>query len=240
MLQAVLFDLDGTLLQLNSDEFIKKYLQEISIAMSDVIEPKLLTETLMASTGVMTQDRPQERLNIEVFWEDFLRRLNRSYEELGPHFEEYYVSQFNKLSIMTRKYENAFAAVQKAVDLGFKIVLATNPVFPKSAVLDRMAWAGVRDMPWVLLTTYENMHYCKPNPKYYLEIASMIGLDPQDCLMVGNDAKHDIIPAQAVSMHTFLVNGPQNDKIAADPGADGAGDLSAFIVWLDRFRQTEE
>jgi len=240
MLQAVLFDLDGTLLQINSNAFIRKYLQEVSKAMVALIEPELLTKTLVASTDVMVQDRLEQRTNAEVFWADFTLRTGKSFEELCPYFEEYYANQFNKLSTMTKPYENAHSAVQKAVDLGLRIVLATNAVFPESAILDRMTWAGVRDMPWDFITTYENMHYCKPNPKYYLEVASRIGVDPQNCLMIGNDAKNDIVPAQAVSMRAFLITDVRNDKLTDDPGADGAGDLFAFIVWLDRLVHTEE
>jgi FMN phosphatase YigB (HAD superfamily) len=94
-----------------------------------------------------------------------------------------------------------------------------------------MAWAGVDDVPFALVTTYENMHTCKPYPAYYVEIAQRIGVAPHACLMVGNDLLRDIAPARQAGMHTFLA-----DEWIANPDpnitADRRGALSDFIAWV--------
>ncbi len=234
MLQAVLFDLDGTLLKVNAEEFVWEYLKEISAATAAVVEPEYFVRTLLASTKVMQQKRKQRRINAEVFWEDFSRRLGDDIEELKPLLEDYYATQFNNLSRMTRQDKKAYQAVQKALEMGMRIVLATNPVFPESAILDRMNWAGVGDLPWELVTSYENMHHCKPYPEYYLEIASRIKVEPKKCLMVGNEVENDIIPAAAACMRTFLVADCLTDSGTNDTRADGSGSLSDFIVWLSK------
>lgn len=77
-----------------------------------------------------------------------------------------------------------------------------------------------------LITTYENMHNCKPSPRYYLEIAEKIGREPEECVMVGNDAEADIVPAAAAGMSTFYLVCDGEDSSAAV--ADYRGTLEDF------------
>lgn len=233
MLQAVLFDLDGTLIGVNSEEFVWEYLKEISAATAAVVEPEHFVRTLLASTKVMQQKRKERQLNADVFWADFCARLGKNIEDLKPLMDEYYANQFKNLARITRPDEKAQYAVQKVLDLGLRIVLATNPVFPESAIRDRMDWAGVGDMPWEFITSYENMHYSKPHSEYYLEIASRLKLEPANCLMVGNEMQNDIIPAAAAGMRTFLIGDYAVDT--CDIQADGCGDLPALITWLNDY-----
>jgi FMN phosphatase YigB (HAD superfamily) len=59
------------------------------------------------------------------------------------------------------------------------------------------------------VTSFENNHFCKPQPKFYQEILSDLKKAPQDCLMVGNDVDEDMI-AGALGMKTYLIT---NHKI---------------------------
>jgi len=82
----------------------------------------------------------------------------------------------------------------------------------------RLEWAGVLDFPYALITTYENMHNCKPSPRYYLEIAEKIARKPEECIMVGNDAEADIAPAAKAGMRTFYLacGDADNETVIAD------------------------
>ena len=71
------------------------------------------------------------------------------------------------------------------------MVLATNPVFPKVAVLERLSWSGMKPEEFVLITYMENSKYCKPDPRYFLEICEKLGTTPDQCMMVGNDEFYD-------------------------------------------------
>ena len=53
-------------------------------------------------------------------------------------------------------------------------------------------------------TTYENSTYCKPDPRYFSQVAERFGLDPEECLMVGNDAEEDLAAAKT-GMQVFLI-----------------------------------
>ncbi len=59
--------------------------------------------------------------------------------------------------------------VQKLFDLGLRVVIATNPIFPKDIMYERLRWAEVEDLPFDLVTSYEDSHYAKPNPPFTTE-----------------------------------------------------------------------
>ena len=111
------------------------------------------------------------------------------------------------------------------------MAIATNPIFPARAIEHRLEWAGVGDIPFDLVTAYENMHTSKPSPDYYREIADLLSVSPEVCVMIGNDVQRDIEPAQAAGMHTFLAD----EWLAGDDSQvepDGRGTLQDFIEWM--------
>jgi FMN phosphatase YigB (HAD superfamily) len=69
------------------------------------------------------------------------------------------------------------------------------------------------------------MHACKPHAAYYLEIAEMLAVEPEDCLMVGDDPTLDM-PASAVGMMTYFVGDAPGVR------ADLFGDLDALSEML--------
>ncbi len=233
MLQAVLFDLDGTLLQEDSDDFIKEYFKGIARAVKPVVDPGRFTRALMDSTSAMLANRDAALTNAEVFWNDFRSRLADCHEALEPLLNNFYANEYKELARLTESSPLARQVVQAALDRGLRIVLATNPVFPRAAICDRMAWAGVADLPWELVTGYEEMHFCKPYPEYFLEITERLDLPPEDCLMVGNDVPRDMAAA-AVGMHTnlvtdYLINSGQGDYREL---VDWYGTLDELYRWF--------
>lgn len=186
------------------DVFIPPYFRALAAKLSDVVPRETLLDALLASTRAILQTRGKRaQTNSEVFWNDFLPRLGRVDKDLDLLIEAFYRDDFDRLAIFTASKPAARPAVQAAFDHGYTVVIATQPVFPRTAIEHRLMWAEVDDFPYALITSYENMHTAKPDPAYYLEICEMIGHDPTSCLMVGNDPKADIQPAAAVGMKTF-------------------------------------
>lgn len=212
--KGVLFDLDGTLLPLDLDGFIRDYFRALSASVAEHVEPQRFVAALLQSTQVML-DNDGSKTNSQVFTEHFFPLLDCQPDTLMPMFERFYREKFPELGRDIKPIPQARQAVEAALAGGAKIVLATNPVFPRAAVDARLKWADLADIEFDWVTSYENSRYCKPNPGYYTDILDKINLDPSECLMVGNDTREDA-SAAAVGMDTFLVEG----YIVEHPSAD--------------------
>ncbi len=230
MLKAVLFDLDGTLLPLDTESFIQAYLREVGQFVQKKFNSWSFIQNLLASTKAVLDNRNPDYTNEQVFWQDFGKKLGKDLEEVIPLMNEFYAVQFDELKREAEPAPSiAQKAVQTALDRGFKIAVVTQPLFPLEAVERRMRWAGVAEFPWDLVTCYEKMHFCKPMVAFYQEAAYFVGVNPEECLMVGNHPREDLIAAKA-GMQTYWVNTDQSAIPEIEP--NGRGSLAEFADWL--------
>jgi FMN phosphatase YigB (HAD superfamily) len=203
MLQGVLFDLDGTLLDVEIGAFLRRYFAALQATAAPRFPGVDLMPAILASTAVM--QRPHgDATNREVFFRDFEARTGIDLTERWGVFEEFYRDVFPTLGDDYGPKPGARDAIQAARALGLKVAVATQPIFPMMAIEHRLRWAGLADIPFDAITTYEVMHACKPLPAYFLQTSAMIGCDAKSCLMVGDDQGADM-PAAAVGMRTFYV-----------------------------------
>ena len=82
------------------------------------------------------------------------------------------------------------------------------------------------------MTTYENIGFCKPNPDYYLEVARRIGVNPRECLMVGNDVGDDMV-AEGLGMKVFLLTDCLINKDGVDISRYPRGSFDALNAYID-------
>ena len=127
----------------------------------------------------------------------------------------------------------AAGTVKKLKKDGFKLILATNPIFPAVATESRIKWAGLNKDDFLLYTTYENSHYCKPNPDYYREICEKLSLNPTECLMVGNDAEEDAA-AEKLGMKVFLLTDCLINKKGKDISGYPHGGFKELTEYTDK------
>ncbi|HEU4964894.1 MAG TPA: HAD family hydrolase [Bacilli bacterium] len=203
-LTTLLFDLDGTLLPMDQDHFTKGYFKQLIPRVAHLIGPEPFVDQLWKSTEAMVRNDDPTLTNEQVFKQDFLTALNVQESDYWPILEDFYAGRFGELSELTNPTPLARQVCLAALDKGYEIVLATNPLFPRSAILHRMRWAGVEDLPFRLVTTLEEMHFCKPNPSYYREILQKIDRAPESCMMIGNDGYEDLI-AGKLGTQTYWV-----------------------------------
>lgn len=231
--RAVLFDLDDTLLRNDMEgTFLQHYFALLTEYARPLIEPRPLMAALMAATEAMQCNQDPEGLtNREAFAAVFAPQIGRPWDELEAFFGRFYDVEFPHLRVHAEAHPDARRAVQASLDAGCQVVIATNPLFPRRAIEHRLAWAGIDDMPFALVTSYENMHTAKPAPAYYAEIVELIGTAAPECLMVGNDLLLDIAPAQQAGMSTFLADRWLTNS---DDGvrADWRGSLADLIAWI--------
>ena len=229
--QAVLFDLDGTLLPMNQDVFVKRYLQELGAKGAglgyggqDLVRMILQGfEVMVANDGKMT--------NEERFWELFMATYGGERKKHTAVFEEFYHNEFARVAEGVNPTPLSNEAVQVLKEKGYEIVLATNPVFPRVATVERMGWAGLNPEDFTLITTYENSAFAKPNLDYYREILRNIGARAEECLMVGNDVQEDI-SASRLGMHVFLVTDDLINAAGEDYSEVPQGDRQAMVDYL--------
>lgn len=236
MIKAILFDLDDTLLDNKPERFLPPYFQALSAYVAHLVPPARLVAALQQATGVVLADHDSRRTNADVFWEAFVPLIGMPRATIEPITIQFYEDRFNDLARFAAPRAAARPVVQAAFDHGYRVVIATNPLFPRRAIEHRLAWANVpvTDFSYDLVTTYENMHTTKPQPAYYHEIAACLGLAPAECLMVGDDPLRDVAPAQAVGMPVFWVNDPPVTGPPPSVPPTYAGSLDDLRPLLDR------
>ena len=187
--KAILFDLDGTLLPMDQNEFTKKYFAELSkkLAPMGIIAPEKVPESIWYGTKCMVKNDGTQT-NTEIFWENFSSYTAISGDELEGirnTCDSFYTTEFHRARVTCRENPLARTAVELAsCDGSRKVVLASNPVFPMVGQLSRLSWVGLTENDFSLITAYENQRFCKPNPKYYLDICRTLELNPDECLMM--------------------------------------------------------
>lgn len=229
-IQAILFDLDGTLLPIDTDRFIRTYVQKLSAYMAEHVEPEKLVKQLWASTEKMIRSNDGTLTNQEKFDSDFYAAVG-SKEVLTPLLDRFYEEEFPKLEELVQSYGFIPELIQVAKDKGYRLIVATNPLFPKTAILQRIHWTGARPEDFEWITSYETSHYAKPHPGYFQEIVERIGLPAEACLMVGNDAQEDLV-AQKVGLKTYLVTDHLIDRGTPPFTPDGKGTMREFYEAL--------
>lgn len=204
MITTVLFDLDGTLLPMDHNKFIKEYFKQLlTIFIPLGFEATKLSQAINIGMEAMIENNGSST-NEDVFWDKFSNMYGKNMRGYEPEFLKFYQNDFKNVIISTTPTPYASSSVDKLKQKGYEIVIASNPVFPKVATLERMRWAGLKNEDFSFVTTYENSSYCKPNLNYYLGILDAIKKTPEECIMIGNDVSEDMCCSELL-IDTYLI-----------------------------------
>ncbi|MFP4478816.1 MAG: HAD family hydrolase [Candidatus Izemoplasmatales bacterium] len=203
MIKNYLFDLDGTLLPLDEDDFLDKYMNLIGKKFYELgLDPKEMVDKLWLGTKAMIENNG-EKSNEDVFWEVFYPYKDKQ-NDLKTKLEKFYTNEFNHVFTSTNPSPYSQKILEALKEKGVKIYLLTNPIFPKVATMRRIEWAGLDASDFTYITSYENSSFAKPNIKYYQDILDKFNLNPSETIMVGNDVYEDMIAAE-LGMKTYLI-----------------------------------
>ena len=209
-IKAVLFDLDGTLLPMDQGNFTKCYFGELCkvVVPTGYVTPEKMVEAIWFGTKAMAKN-DGSKPNVRVFWENFAICTGldqQKCDEIEGMCDAFYSNQFHRARESCGVNSQAMETVRLASgNRRRKVVLASNPVFPRVGQLSRLSWIGLGESDFDMVTAYENQRFCKPNPRYYQEICRSIGVDPSECLMIGNDECEDAKAATEAGLDCFLV-----------------------------------
>jgi FMN phosphatase YigB (HAD superfamily) len=209
---VLMIDLDGTLLDIEVAFFLGPMVQAMHGCFEELVSRDTFTEGLFRGIEeIMAKPRPEGETNQDGFTSTFSALTGVSPEEVVRRFDRFYSDVFPTLNGHARPRDGAGWFVRKASERGYRLVLATNPIFPTTAVIERLGWAGVDPGMFDFIPGLETMGSCKPQVEYFFDLADRAGVSPTTCLMIGNDVQQDL-PASETGMDTFLVEGHLVDR----------------------------
>lgn len=235
MITTILFDLDGTLLPMDQEVFLKAYLDGLARkGAAHGYNPMQMPKQIMAGTYAMVKN-DGSATNEEVFWKTFSALCGRDAKADIAVFDDFYRNEFQLIQKSCGFDPRAAEAIREIKALGYRVALATNPLFPAAATLSRTRWAGLNPNDFDLITTYEDSRHCKPNPDYYRDVLNDLGVTPEECVMVGNDVGEDMI-ARKLGMQVFLLTDCLINKDGTDINQYPHGSFPELINFIRRLK----
>ncbi len=235
MTLILLLDLDGTLLDNEIVPFVAVYTKALAKHLASYVEPGRLVQSLLAATQSMRrQQRPDATLQ-DTFDTAFYPALGLEKDKVQGAIDQFYAEVFPTLQTFTHIRPEAAQLVERAFERGYLVGIATDPLFPRTAILQRLAWAGLspENYPFALIPSYETFHFAKPNPAYFAEFLSLIGWPEGSVVMVGNDLDADIAGACEMGIKSFYIHSGPASSIAGPYAPSAGGTLTEVLPWLE-------
>ena len=204
--KAILFDLDATLIPFDQKEMSR----EFYASTHDFERDRNIPGFAEAFSYAFAQCKLNRGgcLNKDVFDRCFTEKL--SVDSLDALMDDFYTTSFTATKKVLQYRGSEKDMLQTLRKSGKILICATNPVFPMSATVTRMAWAGICPEDFDFVTLHTESTWCKPNAEYYLEILDRFKLSPEDVIMIGNDTLDDLGALDAgikvVLIDDFLIN----------------------------------
>lgn len=238
MIKLVMFDLGGTLMMSDEDFFTKMYFKLLTDKMKDHgYEADDLVNAVWGALKAIATSGGKVK-NELAFWDSLSAYYGERLERDRVFFDEFYDTEFDKLVVTGMPIKGANDVVKQVKAMGIKTALTTNPLFPKMAIEKRLSWSGCDKANFDYMTTLENSSYMKPHPKYFLEVAQTLGVEPSECLVVGNDVSDDMV-AEKNGMQVFLVNYNISNKKGLDASCYPQGNFDDLIMFIESENQSE-
>ena len=216
MLKAVFIDLDNTIALYDELVFFDRFFQLLYKRFDDLFAFEDFQNRVIVATLSLTGNNG-EKTNRDCFLENVVAGHEMGQEEFWQRSMEFYENDFDQARPEVKKPENLYTVLKELEQIGLRLVVASNPIYPRIAIEKRLVWVGVDPNDFELITHMENMNFVKPAPGYYQQICNMLGVLPENCLMIGNDPQNDMTAA-GLNIRTFLTT---------DGGTTDYGSLSS-------------
>jgi len=229
-MKTILFDLDGTLLPMDIKQFMDLYFHEMYKSFEGIVDKATLVDHVMKATETMVRDTTRQT-NEEVFMKAYEALSGADMVDHKKRWDDFYGGGYKHVKASSKTSHQMIEAVALLKNKGYQLVLVTNPLFPKDAIIQRIVWAGLDPEDFAYITSFEGNSYCKPQLKMYEEVLEHLGLKAEACMMVGNDVDEDMIAGQ-LGMTTYLVTEHILNRGSGPIVVDHQGDYDDFLKYV--------
>lgn len=237
MIQAIIFDLDGTLVQTEklkarsyaqaAIELCPREIQESEVieAFKDVVglSRQEVASTLMDKFDLKaTASKRMGEFGVSTPWQAYVQvRLNIYQEMLA-----------DPQVIRDNQWAHNRALLDQALREKCKVGLATMSYCKQvQRILDILKLKDAFDF----VATRDDVEMGKPDPEIYLLVARELGVDPTECLVI-EDSPSGVLAALNAGMQVVAVSTPftmdklhQGGLISVDHIVDDPGDLEKIV-----------
>lgn len=230
-LTTFFFDLDGTLLPIDGQKFEELYFHGLSSRFSDMYTPTEFIQLIWNATKAMVADtRPVT--NETAFMEALGSVVHGNLGEMQNRFTDFYVTGFDKVREAVIENAEVHEAISLLKKKGYDLVIATNPMFPRLAIEKRIDWTGLDRNDFSYVTSFEDNHYCKPQPMFFQELLDILGKSSDEVIMIGNDVEEDMV-AGKLGIETYLITNHMVNRKNKEVKADHVGDYADFLHFVE-------
>lgn len=230
--QAIFFDLDGTLVDVDMQLFVAGYLRRLTEQMSAQFDPARAARVLHQAVAAMFANTDAEKTLEDILYEVLYVELAMSAQEYRQSLERFCREGLDSLSPLVKGHPLSSQLIDLSLMRGWKVVLATNPIFPRVVVDARLKWGNLDRDAFHHVTSYETAHFCKPSPAFFEELLESMEVPAEACLMVGNDVLHDLSASQ-VGIRTCLLTPWCIKRPGVSFQADWQGSHEELLALLD-------
>ena len=233
MIKAVLLDLDNTLLHNPDGPFAVAFRQLFDDHFHAELGIEQASDGLRAGIRSISDRREDFSTNAHTIVKCLSQRYSLQESKISLALADFYSRPYKTLEALTEPVAAAPSLISSLLNQDILVAIATNPLYPESAILDRLEWAGLsaRIGDFAFITHSENTHSAKPNPAYYAEVVARVGVEPDETLMIGDSAINDIQPATAIGIHSW--------HVACLAEVDTIAERVKSAGWQDNFLQPE-
>ncbi|MBQ3264210.1 MAG: HAD family hydrolase [Ruminococcus sp.] len=242
MYRNIIFDLYGTLVDIRTDEFSldfwRRAVQVFAMGGASFSPGELRT----AYTKYVKRALRRERLKHPTYKHvdiDLLEVFRKLFSDKGINADMTRLREtarrFRKDSTQfIRLYDGVTELLDGLREAGKKIYLLSNA--QESFTMPEMDELGI--LPYfdgVMISSEERV--CKPQRQFFEKLLNKYQLDPQECLMVGNDKNSDMMGAKSVGVDGLYIHQEISPEVSDESEICALykimdGDVRKILPWI--------
>ncbi|MCM3439629.1 HAD family hydrolase [Metabacillus halosaccharovorans] len=220
MIKAVLFDLDGTLL--NRDESLKGFIdnqyQRLNKWLGHIPKETYISRFIELDNG-------------GYIWKDKVyQQLSKEFQISGITWEGLLQDYINEFKDNCVPFKNLIQMLEELKSSNFHLGIITNGY--GQFQLDNIKALGIENyFDVILISEWEEIK--KPNPKIFLRALEQLKVSPSQSIFLGDHPENDIKAAQNVGMKGIWKKDVRWDSVKADFTVNDLAELVLIIKKLN-------